>query len=69
MYCFIIILLLGSGWCLMCGNIINLYKVFLEFVIYEIENFVIKVGYIKGFNNFVVFWLNSICVSIVVGII
>lgn len=69
MYCPITIPPLGSGWCLMCGNIINLHKASLESATHEIENLAIKAGYIKGLNNPAVFWLNSICASTAVGII
>ena len=69
MYCRITIPPLGSGWCLMCGNIINLHKASLESATHEIENLAIKAGYIEGLNNPAVFWLNSICASTAVGII
>ncbi len=69
MYCRITIPPLGGGWCLMCGNIINLHKASLESAGGEIEHLATKAGYIEGINDPAVFWLNSICASTAVGII
>ena len=69
MYCRITIPPLGGGWCLMCGNIINLHRASLESATHEIEQLATKAGYIEGINDPAVFWLNSICASTAVGII
>ncbi|NES02978.1 MAG: hypothetical protein F6K22_09035 [Okeania sp. SIO2F4] len=69
MYCRITVPPLGGGWCLMCGNIINLHKASLESTAGEIEHLATKAGYIEGINDPAVFWLNSICASTAVGII
>ena len=69
MYCRITVPPLGGGWCLMCGNIINLHKASLESTAGEIEHLATKAGYIQGINDPAVFWLNSICASTAVGII
>lgn len=69
MYCRITVPPLGGGWCLMCGNIINLHKASLESATQEIEQLASQAGYIQGINDPAVFWLNSICASTAVGII
>ncbi|MGI0481114.1 ThiF family adenylyltransferase [Geminocystis sp. CENA526] len=59
----------GGGWCLMCGNIINLQQSALEIapsVITELAN---TRGYLDDVEAPAVFWLNSICASSAVGII
>ncbi len=69
MYCRITVPPLGGGWCLMCGNIINLHRASLESAAHEIEHLATKAGYVEGINDPAVFWLNSICASTAVGII
>jgi molybdopterin-synthase adenylyltransferase len=69
MYCRITIPPLGGGWCLMCGNIINLQRAALETAPVEIENLASQAGYLEGINDPAVFWLNSICASTAVGVI
>ncbi|WP_353933370.1 ThiF family adenylyltransferase (plasmid) [Okeanomitos corallinicola TIOX110] len=69
MYCRITIPPLGGGWCLMCGNIINLQRAALESAPNEIHNIAASAGYLEGVNDPAVFWLNSICASTAVGII
>lgn len=69
MYCRITVPPLGGGWCLMCGNIINLQKAALESAPVEIENLASQAGYLEGINDPAVFWLNSICASTAVGVI
>ena len=69
MYCRVTVPPLGGGWCLMCGNIINLQRSALESAPPEIEQLAARVGYIEGINDPAVFWLNSICASTGVGII
>jgi hypothetical protein len=69
MYCRITVPPLGGGWCLMCGNIINLQKAALESAPIEIENLASQAGYLEGINDPAVFWLNSICASTAVGVI
>jgi len=69
MYCRVTVPPLGGGWCLMCGNIINLQRAALESAPIEIGNLASQAGYLKGINDPAVFWLNSICASTGVGII
>ena len=69
MYCRITIPPLGGGWCLMCGNIINLQRAALESAPSEINNMAAGAGYLQGVNDPAVFWLNSICASTAVGVI
>ncbi|HBE20657.1 MAG TPA: hypothetical protein DEG17_07275 [Cyanobacteria bacterium UBA11149] len=69
MYCRVTVPPLGGGWCLMCGNIINLQRAALESAAVEIENMAAQAGYLSGINDPAVFWLNSICASTGVGII
>jgi hypothetical protein len=69
MYCRITIPPLGGGWCLMCGNIINLQQAALEAAPSQINQMAAQRGYIEGIDNPAVFWLNSICASTSVGII
>lgn len=69
MYCRITIPPLGGGWCLMCGNIINLQRAALEAAPVEIENLASQAGYLEGIGDPAVFWLNSICASTAVGVI
>ena len=60
---------LGGGWCLMCGNIINLHRAALESAADEINHLASRVGYLEGIGDPAVFWLNSLCASTGVGII
>ena len=69
MYCRITIPPLGGGWCLMCGNIINLQQAALEAAPSQINQLAAQKGYLEGINDPAVFWLNSICASTAVGII
>ncbi|MFE1744194.1 HesA/MoeB/ThiF family protein [Coleofasciculus sp. H7-2] len=69
MYCRVTVPPLGGGWCLMCGNIINLHRAALESAANEINHLAAKVGYVEGISNPAVFWLNSLCASTGVGII
>jgi molybdopterin-synthase adenylyltransferase len=69
MYCRITVPPLGGGWCLMCGNIINLQRAALESAPLEINQMAAGVGYLEGVNDPSVFWLNSICASTAVGVI
>jgi molybdopterin-synthase adenylyltransferase len=69
MYCRITIPPLGGGWCLMCGNTIDLSKAALESSALEIQNLAASLGYIPEIADPAVFWLNSICASTAVGII
>lgn len=69
MYCRVTVPPLGGGWCLMCGNIINLQRAALESAPPEIERLAERAGYIEGINDPSVFWLNSICGSTGVGIV
>jgi len=69
MYCRISVPPLGGGWCLMCGNIINLQQAAMEVAPNEIQHLAISAGYLEGINDPAVFWLNSICASTGVGII
>jgi len=69
MFCRITVPPLGGGWCLMCGNMINLQRAALESAPVEINQIVEKAGYIEGINDPAVFWLNSICASTAVSVI
>jgi hypothetical protein len=69
MYCRVTVPPLGGGWCLMCGNIINLHKAALESAPPEIEYLATQGGYLEDIPDPSVFWLNSICASTGVGII
>ncbi|MFM7442046.1 MAG: ThiF family adenylyltransferase [Snowella sp.] len=69
MYCRITIPPLGGGWCLMCGNIINLQQAAMEASAAPIHQIAVQKGYLEGVNDPAVFWLNSICASTAVGII
>jgi hypothetical protein len=69
MYCRVTVPPLGGGWCLMCGNIINLQRAALESAPSEIDRLAKRAGYIEGINDPAVFWLNSICASTGVGIV
>lgn len=69
MYCRVTVPPLGGGWCLMCGNIINLQKAALESASFQIERLAAQAGYLEGINDPAVFWLNSICASTGVGVI
>lgn len=60
---------LGGGWCLMCGNMINLHRAALESAAAEIHHLATRVGYLEGIGDPAVFWLNSLCASTGVGII
>ncbi|AFZ11556.1 UBA/THIF-type NAD/FAD binding protein [Crinalium epipsammum PCC 9333] len=60
---------LGGGWCLMCGNMINLRIAALELAPFEINHLAMQAGYLEGINNPAVFWLNSLCASSGVGVI
>lgn len=68
-YCRITIPPLGGGWCLMCGNIINLQQAALESAPPKLESLARQAGYIEGISDPSVFWLNGICASTAVGII
>lgn len=69
MYCRVTVPPLGGGWCLMCGNIINLHRAALESAADEINHLAARVGYVEGVSDPAVFWLNSLCASTGVGII
>lgn len=69
MYCRITVPPLGGGWCLMCGNMINLHRAALESAAAEINHLAARVGYLEGIGDPAVFWLNSLCASTGVGII
>jgi len=69
MYCRITVPPLGGGWCLMCGNIINLHRAALESAADEINHLATRLGYLEGISDPAVFWLNSLCASTGVGII
>jgi molybdopterin-synthase adenylyltransferase len=58
---------LGGGWCLMCGNIINLQRAALEIAPSPINQ--LASGYLEDVPAPSVLWLNSICASTAVGII
>ena len=68
-YCRITVPPLGGGWCLMCGNIINLQRAALESAPPEIDGLARRAGYIEGVGDPSVFWLNGICASTAVGIV
>ena len=69
LYCRVTVPPLGGGWCLMCGNIINLHRAALESAAPEINHLAAKVGYVEGISDPAVFWLNSLCASTGVGVI
>ncbi|MDF5722352.1 MAG: ThiF family adenylyltransferase [Rhizonema sp. PD37] len=69
MYCRITVPPMGGGWCLMCGNIINLQRAALESAPLEMNQMAAGAGYLEGVNDPAVFWLNSICASTGVGVI
>jgi len=69
MFCRVTVPPLGGGWCLMCGNIINLQRAALESAPMEINQIVAKAGYLEGINDPAVFWLNSTCASTAVSVI
>lgn len=69
LYCRVTVPPLGGGWCLMCGNIINLHRAALESAADEINHLAARVGYVEGIGDPAVFWLNSLCASTGVGII
>jgi len=69
MYARITIPPLGGGWCLMCGNIINLQKSALEIAPNAISQLADSAGYLEDVEAPAVLWLNSICASSAVGII
>ena len=69
MYCRITLPPLDGGWCLMCGNIINLQRAALESSPQDITEIAARAGYIEGVADPAVFWLNSICASKGVGVI
>lgn len=69
MYCRVTVPPLGGGWCLMCGNIINLQRAALELAPQQINQMAAGAGYLEGVNDPAVFWLNSICASTGVGVI
>ncbi|QLE56397.1 ThiF family adenylyltransferase [Nostoc sp. TCL26-01] len=69
MFCRVTVPPLGGGWCLMCGNIINLQKAAVESAPTQINQMVNRAGYLEGVNDPAVFWLNSICASTGVGVI
>jgi molybdopterin-synthase adenylyltransferase len=58
---------LGGGWCLMCGNIINLHRAALETAPTSLNY--IEAGYIEGIADPAVFWLNGVCASMGAGVI
>jgi molybdopterin-synthase adenylyltransferase len=60
---------LGGGWCLMCGNIINLQRAALESAPATIDRMATTAGYLDGVNDPSVFWLNGICASTGVGVV
>jgi len=74
---------LGGGWCLMCGNIINLHRAALETAPTPIPfqggfcqgkgfanaNERLGSGYIEGIADPAVFWLNGLCASMGAGVI
>jgi molybdopterin-synthase adenylyltransferase len=57
---------LGGGWCLMCGNIINLHRAALETAPTTFDR---GAGYIQGIADPAVFWLNGVCASMGAGVI
>lgn len=69
MYCRVTVPPLGGGWCLMCGNIINLQQAALESAPQAIADVANRAGYIQGISDPAVFWLNGICASTGVGIV
>jgi len=69
MYCRVTVPPLGGGWCLMCGNIINLRQAALESATKAIAALASNAGYIRGIDDPAVFWLNSICASTGIGVV
>jgi hypothetical protein len=69
MYCRVTVPPVGGGWCLMCGNIINLQQAALESAPTEIAEIAQEAGYLPGIDDPAVYWLNSICASTGVGVI
>lgn len=69
MYCRVTVPPIGSGWCLMCGNMINLQLAALESAPTEIAEIAEKAGYLEGIDAPAVYWLNNICASTGVGVI
>ena len=69
MYCRVTVPPLNGGWCLMCGNIINLQLAALESAPMQITQIAEKAGYLEGIGDPAVYWLNSICASTGVGVI
>jgi len=69
MYCRITIPPLDGGWCLMCGNMINLQQAALESAPEEVYEVAANRGYINDVSDPAVFWLNSICASTAAGVI
>ena len=58
---------LGGGWCLMCGNIINLHRAALETAPESIER--LGSTYLEGIPAPAVFWLNQLCASMGANVI
>lgn len=69
MYCRVTVPPLGGGWCLMCGNIINLQTAALELAPPEINRLTTQAGYLASIDNPAVYWLNNLCASTGVGVI
>lgn len=69
LYCRVTVPPLGGGWCLMCGNIINLQQAALESAPTEIAAIASEAGYLQGIDAPAVYWLNNICASTGVGVI
>ncbi|MGY6528395.1 MAG: HesA/MoeB/ThiF family protein [Cyanobacterium sp.] len=69
MYARITIPPLGGGWCLMCGNMINLQQSALETAPESITQLANSAGYLNDVEAPAVLWLNNICASTAVGII
>ncbi|MBW4619396.1 MAG: ThiF family adenylyltransferase [Cyanosarcina radialis HA8281-LM2] len=69
MYCRVTVPPLGGGWCLMCGNIINLQRAALESASSDLQQIAGSAGYLEAIDDPAVFWLNSICASTAVGIV
>ncbi|MBE9221597.1 ThiF family adenylyltransferase [Cyanobacterium stanieri LEGE 03274] len=69
MYARITIPPLGGGWCLMCGNMINLQQSALETAANSITQLANSAGYLDDVEAPAVFWLNNICASTTVGIL
>jgi hypothetical protein len=69
LYCRVTVPPVVGGWCLMCGNIINLQQAALESAPTDIADLAEEAGYINGIDDPAVYWLNSICASTGVGVI